>query len=38
MIADCTAALADTELAAIFKRVMQAEIIRRRQRENEKVR
>jgi predicted nucleic acid-binding Zn ribbon protein len=38
MIADCTAALADRELAAILKRVMQVEISRRRQRENEKVR
>jgi hypothetical protein len=37
MIAECTAALADRELAAIFKRVMQVEISRRRQRENEKV-
>jgi hypothetical protein len=35
MIADCTAKLADRELAVIFKRVMQAEINRRRQRENE---
>ncbi len=37
MIAECTAALADRELAEIFKRVMQVEISRRRQRENEKV-
>ena len=37
MIAECTAALADRELADIFKRVMQVEISRRRQRENEKV-
>jgi len=37
MIAECTAALADRELAGIFKRVMQVEISRRRQRENEKV-
>jgi hypothetical protein len=37
MIAECTAALADRELAAIFKRVMQVEISRRRQREIEKV-
>jgi hypothetical protein len=37
MIAECTAALADPELAAIFKRVMQVEISRRRQRENGKV-
>ncbi|OGP90995.1 MAG: hypothetical protein A2031_03485 [Deltaproteobacteria bacterium RBG_19FT_COMBO_43_11] len=34
MIADCTAKLADRELAVIFKRVMQVEINRRRQREN----
>ena len=34
MIADCTAKLADCELAVIFKRVMQVEINRRRQREN----
>jgi len=33
MIADCTATLADRELAAIFKRVMKVEISRRRQRE-----
>jgi hypothetical protein len=37
MIAECTSALADRELAEIFKRVMQVEISRRRQRENEKV-
>ena len=37
MIAECTAALADRELAAILKRVMQVEITLRRQRENEKV-
>lgn len=37
MIAECTDALADRELADIFKRVMQVEISRRRQRENEKV-
>ena len=37
MMAECTAALADRELADIFKRVMQVEISRRRQRENEKV-
>ena len=37
MIAECTSALADRELADIFKRVMQVEISRRRQRENEKV-
>jgi hypothetical protein len=30
MIAECTASLADRELAAIFKRVMQIEISRRR--------
>lgn len=30
MIAECTASLADPELAAIFKRVMQIEISRRR--------
>jgi hypothetical protein len=33
MIADCTATLADRELAAIFKRIMKVEISRRRQRE-----
>ncbi|OGP68325.1 MAG: hypothetical protein A2W27_11445 [Deltaproteobacteria bacterium RBG_16_44_11] len=38
MIADCTAKLADRELAVIFKRVMQEEINRRRQRENEQAR
>jgi hypothetical protein len=37
MIAECTAAIADRELAAILKRVMQVEITRRRQRENGKV-
>jgi predicted nucleic acid-binding Zn ribbon protein len=37
MIAQCTEALADSELAGILKRVMQVEISRRRQRENEKV-
>lgn len=35
MIAECTASLADRELAVIFKRVMQAEINRRRRLENE---
>lgn len=34
MIEDCTTPLADRELAAILKRVMQKEIIRRRQRED----
>ena len=38
MIADCTAKMADRELAVIFKRVMQVEINRRRQRENEQAR
>jgi predicted nucleic acid-binding Zn ribbon protein len=38
MIAQCTDALADQELAAILKRVMQTEISRRRQLENAKVR
>jgi len=38
MIAECTASLADRELAIIFKRVMQAEINRRRRWENEKAR
>jgi predicted nucleic acid-binding Zn ribbon protein len=38
MIAECTEALADQELAAVLKRVMQLEISRRRQRENGKVR
>jgi predicted nucleic acid-binding Zn ribbon protein len=37
MIAECTESLADPELAAILKRVMQVEISRRRQRENGKV-
>src|SRR5271157_925132 len=37
MIARCTDALADHELAAILKRVMQTEISRRRQRETKKV-
>ncbi|MDD5344248.1 MAG: hypothetical protein PHW12_07485, partial [Smithella sp.] len=37
MIADCTAALADRELASIFKRIMQIEISRRRQLESKKV-
>ncbi|PKN50735.1 MAG: hypothetical protein CVU55_15535 [Deltaproteobacteria bacterium HGW-Deltaproteobacteria-13] len=36
MIAQCTDALADQELAAILKRVMQIEISRRRQRETRK--
>jgi len=35
MISECTASLADSELAVIFKRVMQAEINRRRRLENE---
>jgi hypothetical protein len=35
MIADCTAGLADRELAVLFKRIMQTEISRRRQREIE---
>ena len=38
MIAETTAALADQELAAILRRVMQVEISRRRQREAEKAR
>ncbi len=38
MIAECTDALTDEELAAILKRVMQKEISRRRQRESEKAR
>lgn len=38
MIDGCTQALADQELAAILRRVMRKEIIRRRQRESEKVR
>ena len=37
-IAECTEALADRELAIIFKRVMQAEINRRRHWENEQAR
>jgi predicted nucleic acid-binding Zn ribbon protein len=37
MIAQCTDALTDHELAAILKRVMQTEISRRRQRETRKV-
>ena len=37
MIAECTDSLADRELADVLKRVMQAEISRRRQWENEKV-
>lgn len=37
MITDCTANIADRELAAIFERVMRLEISRRRQMENEKV-
>lgn len=37
MIAQCTDTLADQELAAILKRVMQIEISRRRQRETRKV-
>jgi len=37
IIAECTDVLADRELAAVLKRVMQLEISRRRQRENEKV-
>ena len=36
MIAECTDSLEDRELAAILKRVMQMEISRRRQWENEK--
>jgi predicted nucleic acid-binding Zn ribbon protein len=36
MIAECTEALADSELADVLKRVMRAEISRRRQMENEK--
>ena len=36
MIAECTNALADQELADVLKRIMQLEISRRRQRENEK--
>jgi len=38
MITECTAALADRELAVIFQRVMQAEINRRRRWENEQAR
>lgn len=38
MIAECTADITDRELATIFERVMQLEISRRRQMENEKVR
>jgi hypothetical protein len=38
MIAECTASLADSELAIIFKRVMQAEINRRRHWEKEQAR
>jgi predicted nucleic acid-binding Zn ribbon protein len=38
MIAECTDAMADRELADILKRVMQVEISRRRQRENSKAR
>jgi len=38
MIADCTEALSDRELAAIFERIMLLEISRRRQMENKKVR
>ena len=38
MIAECTDALADHELADILKRAMEAEISRRRQREIEKAR
>jgi len=37
MIAECTESLADPELAAVLKRVMQLEISRRRQREGGKV-
>lgn len=37
MIVQCTDAISDHELANILKRVMQREISRRRQRENEKV-
>jgi len=35
MIAECTASLADQELAAIFKRVMQIEISRRRRMQHQ---
>jgi hypothetical protein len=38
MITECTQALPDPELAAIFRRVMQTEISRRRQREAAQVR
>ncbi len=38
MIAECTDALADQELADVLKRVMQLEISRRRRMENEKAR
>ena len=38
MIAECTTSLADRELATIFKRVMQAEINRRRRWESEQAR
>jgi hypothetical protein len=38
MIADCTDSLADRELAAIFKRVMQVEINRRRWFQKERAR
>jgi predicted nucleic acid-binding Zn ribbon protein len=37
MISECIATLADSELASIFKRIMQLEINRRRQRENDQV-
>ena len=38
MIAKCTESLSDPELADVLKRVMRAEISRRRQMENERVR
>ena len=38
MIAECTGSLEDKELADVLKRVMQLEISRRRQLENEKAR
>lgn len=38
MIAECTGSLEDQELAEVLKRVMQLEISRRRQLENEKAR
>jgi hypothetical protein len=38
MIADCTASFADRELAAIFKRVMQIEISRRRRMQQQRER